>query len=80
MWFFFFFRRNFNYFFNVYVVVVSVVDFDVGNGEFCIKVSLELWKYVDGKVLRIYWVDNKIMLDLVIRNFYMKINDIEIVN
>lgn len=80
MWLLFSPRRNLNYFSNAYAAAVSAVDPDAGNGELCIKVPSELWKHVDGKVLRIYWVDNKIMLDLVTRNFYMKINDIEIVN
>lgn len=76
----FFPRRNLNYFSNAYAAAVSAVDPDAGNGELCIKVPSELWKHVDGKTPKIYWLYNKIMLDLVTENFYMKINDVIIVN
>lgn len=78
--FFVFSRRNLNYFSNAYAAAVSAVDPDAGNGELCIKVPSELWKHVDGKVPKICWLDSKIMLDSVTEHFYMKINDVIIVN
>ena len=49
-------RRNLNYFSNAYAAAVSAVDPDAGNGELCIKVPSELWKHVDGKISRTYWL------------------------